>query len=110
MPYRMPKFTALARRRISSVTRLGSDTEHLRRGHAMDVLPARNAAVQLLVAAEVREHPQLDLRIVGGQEHPQPSSGTNAERMRRPIAVRAGMFWRFGSEDDSRPVAAPVGW
>ena len=26
--------------------------------------------------------------------------------MRRPSSVRIGMFWRFGFDDDSRPVAA----
>ena len=32
----------------------------------------------------------------------------NASRMRRPSAVRTGMFCRFGSVEDSRPVAATV--
>ena len=31
---------------------------------------------------------------------------TNAWRIRRPSGVRIGMFWRFGSDDESRPVAA----
>ena len=30
----------------------------------------------------------------------------NASRMRRPSAVRTGMFCRFGSVDASRPVTA----
>jgi hypothetical protein len=29
-----------------------------------------------------------------------------AFRISRPAAVRIGMFWRLGSEDDRRPVAA----
>ena len=29
-------------------------------------------------------------------------------RMRRPVSVRIGMFCRFGSVDDSRPVAAII--
>ena len=33
----------------------------------------------------------------------------NASRMRRPSAVRTGMFCRFGSLDASRPVTA-VAW
>ena len=30
--------------------------------------------------------------------------------MRRDSSVRIGMFWRFGSDDESRPVAAPPWW
>ena len=30
----------------------------------------------------------------------------NASRMRRPSAVRTGMFCRFGSVEESRPVTA----
>ena len=33
-----------------------------------------------------------------------PSSATKAVRIFRPASVRIGMFWRFGSEEDSRPV------
>ena len=33
-----------------------------------------------------------------------PFSATNALRMARPSAVRTGMFCKFGSTDDSRPV------
>ena len=35
---------------------------------------------------------------------------TNARRIRRPSGVRIGMFWRFGSDDDRRPVAATAWW
>ena len=34
----------------------------------------------------------------------------NARRISRPAAVRMGMFWRLGSDDDRRPVAAIVCW
>src|SRR3989304_3843398 len=34
--------------------------------------------------------------------------GTNARRMERPISVRMGMFWRFGSLLESLPVAVTV--
>ncbi len=30
--------------------------------------------------------------------------------MRRPRSVRIGMFWRFGSDDERRPVAATAWW
>jgi hypothetical protein len=33
----------------------------------------------------------------------------NARRMRRPSAVRIGMFCRFGSDDDRRPWPSPPG-
>ena len=32
----------------------------------------------------------------------------NALRISRPASVRIGMFWRFGSDEESRPVAATV--
>ena len=32
----------------------------------------------------------------------------NAFRIYRPISVLIGIFWRFGSLDESRPVAATV--
>ena len=35
-----------------------------------------------------------------------PWGATNASRIRRPSAVRIGMFCRFGSVLDSRPVTA----
>ena len=38
----------------------------------------------------------------------QPGRGTNAARISRPSSVRIGMFCRFGFDDESRPVAAPV--
>jgi hypothetical protein len=52
---------------------------------------------------------QLDLRIVRRQQLV-AGLATNAWRMRRPSAVRIGMFCRFGSLDDSRPVAATACW
>jgi len=37
-----------------------------------------------------------------------PFSGTKPRLMLLPNSSRAGMFWRFGSEDESRPVATTV--
>jgi hypothetical protein len=58
----------------------------------------------------VQGGPQLGLQI--GQAVVQSSysagSGTNTRRSSRPSCVRIGMFWRFGSCDDRRPVAATV--
>ena len=36
------------------------------------------------------------------------SAGTNAPRTMRPSSVRTGMFCRFGSEEERRPVAVTV--
>ena len=33
-----------------------------------------------------------------------PGAATKARRILRPSSVRIGMFCRFGSDDDSRPV------
>ena len=54
-------------------------------------------------SGEVRHDAQLDLRIVGGDDAA-AAGATKAARMRRPSAVRTGMFCRFGSELASRPV------
>ena len=35
---------------------------------------------------------------------------TNAVRIRPPISDRVGMFWRLGSDEESRPVAVAVWW
>ncbi len=35
-----------------------------------------------------------------------PSDETKPRRISRPNVVRIGMFWRLGSEEESRPVAA----
>ena len=79
--------------------------EHLRRGAVVDVLAAREGLDQHLLAREVRQHAQLDLRVVGGDEHV-PGSATKARRISRPTSVRIGMFCRLGSLLLKRPVAA----
>ena len=77
----------------------------------MDVLARRERLLEVLVARHVGEDPQLDLAVVGGQEGHVGRAGHEgppdppAERR-----VRIGMFWRFGSEDERRPVAATAWW
>jgi hypothetical protein len=44
------------------------DAEHLGRGRGVDVLPALERLAELRLAGDVREDPQLDLRVVGGDE------------------------------------------
>src|SRR6266566_3830810 len=47
-------------------------------------------------------------RHVGFGNTEDHGSATNARRISPPRRVRTGMFWRLGSDDDNRPVAAPV--
>ncbi|CRI63432.1 hypothetical protein THIOKS11320081 [Thiocapsa sp. KS1] len=48
--------------------RLGCKAEDLGGGRAMDIEPAREGREQTLVAREMRHDPQLDLRVVGGEQ------------------------------------------
>ena len=57
---------------------------------------------------EVRQQAQLDLGVVRDDEAASPRRGTKPRRISSPRGVRTGMFCRFGSVDESRPVAAPV--
>ena len=85
--------------------------QHQRGGLAVEVGPARERVAQVLVARHVGEDPQLDLAVVGRDQASGPAPpATNARRIRRPSGVRIGMFWRFGSDDDRRPVAATAWW
>jgi hypothetical protein len=53
----------------------------------------------------MRHDAQFDLRIVA-ETMLLPGGAMKAARMRRPSAVRTGMFCRLGSLDASRPVTA----
>ncbi len=83
----LPRQTGIAREPVRlhavddpEVDRLG-DAAHVRgdlfrrdamddgRGDAVDVLAPREGIDQERLAAHVRQQPQLDLRIVGGDEH-----------------------------------------
>ena len=66
-----------------------------------------------LVTGEVRHDAHLDLRVVGREKRLERRAvavfpRTNAERISRPTAVLTGMFCRFGSLDEMRPVLVPV--
>ena len=65
--------------------------------------PSAKACVERLDVGDVGEHAQFDLRIVGRDQLVAPPA-TKAVRILRPSSVRTGMFCRFGSLDDSRPV------
>ncbi len=85
---------------------VGVDAEDLRGRGAVDVLTLLEHVDERLVAREVREEPQLDLRVVGRRAAGRLRGATKARRISCPRSVRMGMFWRFGSFDESRPVAA----
>ena len=69
----------------------------------MDVDAVAERLPQRRHVGDLGEQPQLDLRIVGGDELV-AGRATKALRILRPSSVRIGMFCRFGSDDDSRPV------
>ena len=81
---------------LRGVDRRLVDVEHLRRGGGVHVGAALERVDQPRVLGEVREHAQLDLRVVGGE---QPAA---RPRRRTPAASRdrrrcaPGTFWRFG--------------
>ena len=76
----------------------------------MDVLVvARTRRCSDRVLGDVREQPQLDLAVVGGDELVARLGDEGAADL-RPSSVRMGMFWRFGSVEDSRPVAVAAWW
>ena len=60
---------ALAERRWSAVTVVERRAEHFGGGRLVDVLVAGEGAQQAFVPRQVRHDAQLDLRIVGRQQH-----------------------------------------
>ena len=104
-PNTRPKLIALAIRRCSAGHPFERHAEHLGGRAQVDVLAGAKRVEKRRILREVRQDPQLDLRVVGGdQEVPRRRD----ERLADAPAdlVRMGMFWRFGSLDDRRPVAA----
>ena len=104
----MPKFTAFARLRSSGVTSSTASPNTRAAVAAWKSAPEQKAATRMLVARQVREQPQLYLRIVCGQKEAASSSGTKHSLIWRPNSVRTGMFCRLGSDDDRRPVVVTV--
>ena len=64
----IPKLTAFARFRSSFVSSASILAEHLGGGHRVDVVALREGVQQELLAGQVREDAQLDLRVVGRDE------------------------------------------
>ena len=76
----------------------------------MDVGLARERVGEVLVAGHVGEDPELDLAVVGGDERRVGRARDEGVPDAPAERVRIGMFWRLGSDDDSRPVAATAWW
>ena len=55
--------------RAARAAEAAAGAEHLQRGAIVDVLAARNASISASSPDEVREHAQLDLRVVGRDQH-----------------------------------------
>jgi hypothetical protein len=99
----MPKLIALARRRTIGSMPSMRRVEHLRRRHGVNVEPVGLKAFSALDVGDMGQHAQLDLAVIG-ETSSLPFSATKAWRILRPSSVRTGMFCRFGSDEDSRPV------
>ena len=107
----IPKLTALARARWSARHRLGRDRRAPRpRCGGGCPRRVRNASRRLSSPRVVREDAQLDLRVVGREQHARPRRARTPRGSARPRRVRIGMFCTFGFDDERRPVAAPVWW
>ena len=104
----IPKFTALARSRCSESTSSTGDPRNLGRGAPMDVLALRKRVEQALVARSSARGCEARPASSRPRAARGPSAGMKASRIRMPSEVRIGMFWTFGSEAESRPVAAPI--
>ena len=100
----MPKLMVLARRRASLSTALERHAEDVRGGAGVDVL----AAVRRPPAAPAHRPRGPAAAARSGCSRP-PAAHAPARPRRRggcaaPSSVRIGMFCRFGSVEDSRPV------
>ena len=86
----------LARRRSSCALRPLFAAEHLHRRPVVDVFVAAERVDQRLLVRKMREHAQLDLRVVGRDQHVAAARRRRRARISRPTSVRIGMFCRFG--------------
>ncbi len=83
--------------RLGAAPRVAVDlAKQFLRGHAVNIGPARKCLLERGHIGHVRGEAQFDLAVIGGKN--------DASRICRPISVRIGMFCRFGSVEDRRPV------
>ena len=104
----MPKLITLAARRMSARDRPGMTPNTSAAVRAWMSWPRVKASSSAGSPDRWASDAQLDLRVVGGDQHRPAAAAMNAARMRRPSSPRIGMFCRFGSLELRRPVAAPV--
>ena len=69
----------------------------------MDVLPGCESLRQSRHIGHMGQQPQLDLAVIA-LTSTWPGCGGEGAADAPPSSVLMGMFWRFGSLDDSRPV------
>ena len=85
---------------------LGRDAEDDGGGGAVDVLPGGEGVDESLLVRDVGQDAQLDLAVVGDQQHLARGARRRRGGCAGPSSVRTGMFCRFGLVEESRPVAA----
>ena len=107
IPYTIPNTTLFAARRISPCDLLGREVKNLHGCGHVDVLSLFKDLKQTWVLRQMRQNTRLDLAIVGAEQM-MSVGAMKASRMRRPSSPLTGMFWRLGSVDERRPVAATV--
>lgn len=108
IPYTIPKLTALQEERICGVTSSMRHMVYLGRGRGVDILPGSKRLDHVRVLRDMRKHTQFDLRVIRVDQHMLRVGRDDIRRNSRPSSVRTGMFCRFGSVEDSRPVAVTV--
>ena len=100
----MPKLIALARRRTSPGMPFDRHAEHFRRRHGVNVEAVANALRQRRDVGDLRRAAAARSASSRPRSACGPASAMKARRILRPSSVRTGMFCRFGSDDESRPV------
>lgn len=69
----------------------------------MDVEAVEERLPEFRYVGDVGQDAQLDLGVVGRQD-PMAVGGDEGGTDAAPSSVRTGMFWRFGSLEERRPV------
>ena len=81
----------------------GGQVEDLRRRLGVHVLAALEDLAQHVLAGDVGEHAQLDLRSSRPTAARCPARRRSSARISRPVSVRIGMFCRFGLIERQAP-------
>ena len=103
----MPKLMALALRRMSVVDALRRDPEDLAGGALVHVLACGKRRAQDFVARGVGQNAQVDLGVIRREQFIALGRDESPPNLLAQ-GLRMGMFCRFGSRLERRPVAVPV--